>query len=76
MAKLVIDDLDDEVMKRLEGQAALREETVSIVVKDMIKRGLSPSRAEAAAAFRHARSLTPPGPQTDSTLIIREMRDE
>lgn len=75
MAKLVIDDVDDEILARLKDRAAARSQSVAEMVRDIIVRAM-PSQEAASEAFRRIRALTPPVPQTDSTDIIRQLRDE
>lgn len=75
MARLVIEDVDDEILARLKDRAAARSQSVAEMVKDIIVRAI-PSHDAASDAFRRIRALTPPVPQTDSTDIIRQIRDE
>ncbi|MDP3411172.1 hypothetical protein [Bosea sp. (in: a-proteobacteria)] len=75
MARLVIDDVDEELLARLKDRAAARSQSVAEIAKEIIVRAI-PSRGTASDAFRKIRALTPPGPQADSTDIIRQIRDE
>lgn len=75
MARLVIENLDEDVIARLEERAAARSQSLAQAVKEIIL-GAVPARTEASSAFRRIRSMTPPGPQQDSTAVIRQMRDD
>lgn len=75
MARLVIDDIEDDVVERLRERAIARSQSLSQAAREIILRAV-PMRSEASRAFRQIRAMTPPGQQEDSTAIIRRMRDD
>jgi DNA-binding Lrp family transcriptional regulator len=74
MVKLVIDDLDEELLNRLERQAQARSQTVAELARDLLGRAM-PARSEVSTELARIRAMIPPGDQEDSVAIIRRLRD-
>jgi len=75
MANLSIRNIEDEIVEALRRKAKLRNRSLEAEIRDILARAamrLEPAemrkRAEEIAA------MTPKGPQTDSTKLIREDR--
>jgi len=74
MADILVRNLDEETARRLKEKAKAKGASVSDTVREMIKEGLRPTKAEAwaaAEAFRKKIGLI----KGDSVADIREDRD-
>jgi len=74
MADILIRNLDEETARRLKEKAKARGASVSDTVREMIKEGLRPTKAEAWAAAEAFRKKIGPI-KGDSVADIREDRD-
>lgn len=74
MPKLVIEDVEPDLVSRLQDRAAARHQTVDQLLHEILQRA-APSRQVAAEALRRIRGMTPANPQSDSTVVIRRLRD-
>lgn len=75
MARLEIENLDENVLKYLELSARLTGRTVEEVAIEAIRNGVKLDSRGRLAISDYSRSLTPPGHTSDSTEVIRRMRD-
>lgn len=75
MSTITISNLDDATVAKLRHRAAQRSQSMESYVRDILK-GHADARSDAAVQMQRSRSLTPKAPQTDSTDIIRQLRDE
>jgi hypothetical protein len=75
MARLEIEKLDENLFKYLELSARLTGRTIEEVAIDLIGKGIKIDGRGRTAISDYSRSLTPPGTKTDSTALIRRMRD-
>jgi plasmid stability protein len=74
MADIVIRDLDDSVVARLEARARETNQSLEDVVRSILRNAAQPSREKLWADIdAHRRAIGPIEP--DATALIREDRD-
>jgi plasmid stability protein len=78
MGRIVIDNLDEALVRRIELQADAAGRSFDEEVRAILEQAVKPASARSDRGARAAaiRAMTPKGvEQTDSTQMIREMRD-
>jgi hypothetical protein len=75
MARLEIENVDDNLFKYLELSARLTGRTIEEVAVEAMRSGVKFDSRGRLAISDYSRSLTPPGHTLDSTEVIRRMRD-
>ena len=76
MGKIEIDSLDDRVIEGLEFRARLHERSLEDEVRALLSQHVLLSPAERVAIADQIRAMTPKNvQQTDSTDMVRELRD-
>ncbi len=76
MANLTIRNLDDAVVAKLKARAKAHHRSLEAELRALLSEAAArPSREEFQRIAARIRAMTPDGPQTDSTLLIREDRD-
>jgi plasmid stability protein len=79
MARIILDDLDDQVIERHRARAKARGVSLEQELRDVLTREAAPSRKEIVARLDRIRALTPK-PQAgqrwmSAEELIREVRD-
>lgn len=78
MAQVLVRNLDDEVVRRLKQQAALKNRSLEAEVREILAQAAKPTHAELIAeitARRERIGRLAPGAQ-DAVALIQEGRDE
>jgi plasmid stability protein len=76
MANLTIRNLDDAVVAKLKARAKAHHRSLEAELRALLSEAAAqPSREDFQSLAARIRAMTPEGPQTDSTLLIREDRD-
>lgn len=75
MAQVIVRDLPDNVVARLEARAARKRHSLEEELRDILIEASRPSRAELIAEVERIRAMTPRRLDIDSTDLIREDRD-
>ena len=76
MGKIEIDSLDDRVIQGLEARAQINGRTLEEEVRALLSQHVLLSSAERVAIADRIRAMTPKNvKQTDSTEMVREIRD-
>ena len=78
MGVIHIDNVDEQVMKSLRLRAELKGRSLEDEIRELLAEATGPhmSPRDFAEEAREIRAMTPKGiEQTDSTQIIRELRD-
>jgi plasmid stability protein len=76
MGQVIIGNLDDEVIERLKAKAAVQNQSLEQVLRDIVSASVKPIRAEVLREMDRIRSLTPRHLITESADLIREGRAE
>ena len=77
MPVLTIDAMSSEALKRLSDLARRQGKTQGVLAAELLDSVLQTDARSRAALAQHIRDLTPKEvPQTDSTAIVRSVRDE
>lgn len=76
MAQVIIRNIEDEVVAALKQKADLHGRSLEQELRDILRSAAIFSAAERVKVADRLRAMTPPNRrQTDSTRIIRELRD-
>ena len=76
MTALTIRNLDPAVIARLKERAISNKRSLEAELRDLLTEAASRPRITDYRAWAESiAAMTPAGPQTDSTLLIREDRD-
>lgn len=75
MGQMLIRNLDDTVIERLERRATQAGVSVEQSVREILTEAARPSHAEIVAQTDRIRAMSTPSPVADSTKILREWRD-
>jgi plasmid stability protein len=75
MAQVIVRNLPDDVVARLEARAARKRHSLEEELRDILIEASRPSRAELIAEVERIRAMTPRRLDIDSTDLIREDRD-
>ncbi len=76
MGKIEIDSLDDRVIEGLRARARIHGRSLEDEIRALLSQHVLLSSAERVAIADRIRAMTPKGvTQTDSTDMIREIRD-
>lgn len=75
MAQLLVRNLDEEIVRRLEMRAAAAGRSAEAEHRRILKEALMPDHAAFIERARQLRERTVGRPMVDSTEIIREFRD-
>lgn len=76
MAQVLVRNLDDEVVARLRERARRTGRSLEQQLREILTAAAEPEREEILAEMDRIRAMTPPVPQTDSSDLIREDRDQ
>lgn len=76
MPDILVRDVDPIVIKKLKERAKLYGTSLQTEARQAIEGTVRYTREEFIEVARRCRERTPPGPQTDSVELIREMRRE
>lgn len=74
MARVLVDDLDDEIIEVLKSKAKLRGHSLEQELRNILTEAARPTVEERLAISDRIRSLTLERPQSDSTELVREAR--
>lgn len=75
MARVLVRNLDDEIVDALKRKAKLRGCSLEQELRDILAEAARPTVEERLALSDRLRSLTLDGRQSDSTDLVREERD-
>ena len=75
MHQIVVRDLDDDVIERLERRAEEHGRTLEQEIREILRQAGRPSREELLEIMDRIRAMTPPGPHPLAEDLIREDRD-
>jgi len=75
LGQVIVRNLDDRVIARLKERAQAHGRSLEGELREIISEAARPRRPELLAELDRIRAMTPPGPPTDTTKIIREARD-
>lgn len=79
MAEVIVRDLEDEVVRRIEQRAeragVAPDEEVRRILRDATRGEVTPSREQVLAELAALRAMTPPGPRKPAEDLVREIRD-
>lgn len=75
MGQVLIRDLNDDAIDAHRRRAKALGISLEQELRDLIELAAAYSAAEKLAIAEYSQSLTPPGPQTDAAIVIREDRD-
>jgi plasmid stability protein len=75
MGQIIIDNLDEAVIRRLRERAAMDEVSLEQTVRDILTDAMRPGRKELLAAVDQLRSETTRVSDVNSTDAIRDWRD-
>jgi len=75
MGQVLIRDLNDDAIDAHRRRAKALGISLEQELRDLIESAAAYSAAEKLAIAEYSQSLTPPGPQTDAAIVIREDRD-
>ena len=75
MAQVIVRNLPDDVVARLEARAARKRHSLEEELRDILIEASRPSRAELIAEVERIRAMTPRRLDIDLTDLIREDRD-
>jgi antitoxin FitA len=75
MARVLVRNLDDEIVDALKRKAKLRGCSLEQELRDILAEAARPTVEERLALSDRLRSLTLARPQSDSTELVREERD-
>jgi antitoxin FitA len=76
MARVLVRNLDDDVVDALKDKAKLRGHSLEQELRDILAEAARPRRDERVALADQVRRLTLDRPQSDSTDLVREDRDQ
>lgn len=75
MARVLVRNLEDEIVNALKSKAKLHGHSLEQELRDILAEAARPTVEERLALSDRLRSLTLDGPQSDSTDLVREERD-
>lgn len=75
MRQIVLRDLGDDVIERLERRAEEHGRTLEQEIREILRQAGRPSREELLEIMDRIRAMTPPGPHPLAEDLIREDRD-
>lgn len=75
MARVLVRNLDNEIVDALKNKAKLRGHSLEQELRDILAEAARPTVEERLALSDRLRGLTLDRPQSDSTDLVREERD-
>lgn len=75
MGQLLVRNLDDSVIARLEARAERVGVSLEQTIREILTEAAQPSRAEVVEQIDRIRASSKPSPEADSTQILRRWRD-
>lgn len=76
MARVLVRNLDDDVVDVLRGKAQLHGHSLEQELREILAAAARPTLEERVALADRVRALTLDRPQSDSTDLVREDRDQ